>query len=182
MLWASAMEIRADATIPFPPERVFTAYRDRLVELAEFLPNIASITVLSREELAGGDVKLVNEWRGSGSDIPKVARPFLSEDKLRWTDHATWHAADFTVDWRSDVHAFPGAVLSSGKNRFVAAGQGTRLEIRGEIKVDARKIPGVPGLLAGTVSAAVEKLLGSQVASNATAQAGGLTRMLQRDG
>ena len=174
------MEIRADAVIPFPPEQVFATYRDRLVDLAEYLPNIASITVLSRDELPGGDVRLVNDWRGSGSDIPKVARAFLDPEKLRWTDHATWHQADLTVDWRSDVKAFPGAVLSSGKNRFVATGQGTRLEIRGQLTVDAGKIPGVPRLLAGTVSAAVEKVMVGQVASNATAQAEGLTRMMQR--
>lgn len=177
---AGAMEIRADVTIPFPPEQVFAAYRDRLSELAEYLPNIASITVVSREELDGGDVRLVNDWRGSNADIPKVARAFLSEEKLRWTDYATWHAADLSVDWRSDVNAFPGAVLSSGKNRFVAAGQGTRMEIRGQLIVDASKIAGVPRLLAGTVGAAVEKVMGGQVAANAKAQAEGLTRLLQR--
>jgi hypothetical protein len=173
------MDIRADAVIPFPPEQVFAAYRDRLAELAEYLPNIASIEVLSRDELPDGAVRLVNEWRGSGADLPKVARAFITPEKLRWTDHATWHP-DLTVDWRSDVHAFPGAVLSSGKNRFVAAGQGTRLEIRGQLTVDATKIPGVPRLLAGTVSAAVEKVLGGQVATNATKQAEGLTRLLQK--
>jgi uncharacterized protein YndB with AHSA1/START domain len=174
------MDIRADAVIPFPPEQVFAAYRDRLAELADYLPNIASIEVLSREELPDGTVRLVNEWRGSGADLPKVARAFVAPEKLRWTDHASWHPADLSVDWRSDVHAFPGAVQSSGKNRFVATGQGTRLEIRGRLSVDATKIPGVPRLLAATVSAAVEKVLGGQVAANATKQAEGLTRLLQR--
>jgi hypothetical protein len=84
------------------------------------------------------------------------------------------------VEWRSDVHAFPGAVLSSGNNRFVATGQGTCLEIRGQLNVDATKIRGVPRLLAGTVSAAVEKVMGGQVATNAAKQAEGLTRLLQK--
>src|SRR5438034_989146 len=104
------MEIRADVELRFSRERVFTTYRDRLADLTEYLPNIQSIKVVQREE-AGDEVRLVNEWVGGG-DIPKVARAIIKESMLRWTDYATWNASSFTVDWRTEVHAFPGAVKS----------------------------------------------------------------------
>src|SRR6185503_5973377 len=133
------MEIRADVTLPFPLERVWLAYPDRMSELTPYLPNIRKIVVKSRED-RDGEVHLVNEWEGGG-DIPKVARAVLSESMLRWTDHAVWKEASHTVEWRNDVHAFPGAVKSSGKNRFVELPDGgTRLEIRGDLTCDSAKI------------------------------------------
>ena len=99
------MELFTDAVIAFPRAQVFVAYRDRLAETTQHLPNIRAIDVKSREE-RDGEVRLVNEWTGGG-DIPKVARAFLSPDMLKWTDHATWKEATFEVAWRTDVHAFP---------------------------------------------------------------------------
>lgn len=173
------MEIRADLTLPFPRERVYAAYRDRLAELTDFLPNIRTIKVLDRKDREG-EVDLVNEWVGGG-DIPAVARAVLSESMLRWTDYATWHANDFTVSWRTEVHAFPGAVKSSGRNRFVEAGSGTRLEIRGDLTCDSAKVPGVPRLLAKTVNAAAEKLLVGQIGPNLVEVGKGVGKLLERD-
>jgi hypothetical protein len=158
------MDLRADVLLPFPRDVVFAAYRDRLPDVAEYLPNIKSIAVRDRRE-RGADVELVNEWVGGG-DIPKVAQSILSESMLRWTDYATWIAASHEVDWRTEVHAFPGAVTCAGRNRFLVDGDGTRLEIRGALACDAAKVPGVPRLLAKTVSAAVEKMLVGKIAEN----------------
>ena len=172
------MEIRADVTLPFTREQVFSAYRDKLHELTEYLPNIKSIEVVKREEREG-EVDLVNEWVG-GADIPKVARAVISESMLKWTDYATWKQADFTVHWRTEVHAFPGAVKSSGVNRFIQAGDSTRLEIRGELTCDSSKVPGVPRLLAKTVNSAVEKMLVGQVGPNLVAVAKGVGKYLEK--
>lgn len=172
------MRIHADVDLLHPRDRVFEAYRDRMVELVEFLPNIRAIRVISRED-RGADVLLVNEWVGGG-DIPAVARAVLEEDMLRWTDHATWHAADHTVEWRTDVHAFPGAVKAAGRNAFVETARGSRLEIRGELTCDSAKIPAVPRLLARTVNAAAEKILVSQIGHNLAEIGRGVARLLDR--
>lgn len=174
------MEIRADVELPFTRDRVFVAYRDRLAELTEFLPNIRSIVVADRKEL-DGKVELVNEWTGGG-DIPSVARAVISESMLRWTDYASWKAATFTCDWRTEVHAFPGAVKCAGQNRYVELPGGCRLEIRGDLTVDATKVPGVPRLLAKTVGSAVEKVLVGAIAPNLVAVAKGVGTMLGREG
>jgi hypothetical protein len=171
------MQIKAEITLPYPRERVFSVYRDRLAELAAGLPNIRSVTVVSRSEREGA-VELVNKWVGGG-DIPAVARSFLSESMLTWTDHATWRSDTFTVAWRTDVHAFPGAIQSSGENRYVEAPGGMRLELGGELTCDATKIPGVPRLVARTVSSAVEKMLVGSIEKNLAEIGKGLCRLLE---
>jgi hypothetical protein len=173
------MDIKADVTLAFPLDRVFAAYRDRLPELTEHLPNIRRIQVVSREE-AGDEVRLVNEWTGGG-DIPKAALAVLKESMLRWTDYATWKAASHTVEWRTEVGAFPGVIKSSGLNRFVEVPQGTRLEIRGSLACDAAKLSGVPRLLAGGINPVVEKFLVGQVQVNLVEVAKGVGKLLERD-
>ncbi|MFT3773263.1 MAG: hypothetical protein QM820_48410 [Minicystis sp.] len=175
------MEIKTDVTLPFPRERVFVTYRDRLEELLQFLPNIRGMVIEQREERDGA-VHLVNEWKGGG-EIPSVARSFLSESMLAWTDHATWKAADFVCDWRTDVHAFPGALLSSGYNRFVEVPGGqTRIEFRGQLTCDASKVPGVPKLLARSLNGTIEKLFVGKIEENLVGVGRGIGKLLERDG
>jgi hypothetical protein len=173
------MEIKADVTLPFPRERVFTTYRDRLSELTDFLPNIQRIRVLKREDL-GDEVRLANEWTGGG-DIPKAALAVIKESMFRWTDHAIWKTSSHTVEWRTEVGLFPGVVQSWGFNRYVELPHGTRLEIRGSLVCDATKVPGVPRMLAGSINGVVERFLVGQVQVNLTEVAKGVCRMLERD-
>lgn len=171
------MEIRADVDLPFPRPLVYATYRDRLAELTDHLPNIRSIRVLSREE-APGEVRLVNEWR-AGGEIPKVARAFVSESMLSWTDYATWREATHTVAWRTEVHVFPGAVKSAGENRFVELPDGgTRLEFRGDLTCDASQVPGVPRLVAKSIGSTVEKVLAGHISVNLVAVAKGVGNFL----
>jgi hypothetical protein len=170
------MDIKADVTLPFPRDTVYSAYRDRLPELVAHLPNIQQIKVLKREE-GPGEVRLVNEWTGGG-DIPKAARSVLKESMLRWTDYATWKSDLYIVEWRTEVGAFPGVVTSSGTNRYVETPEGTRLELRGTLVCDAAKLPGVPRILAGGVNPLVEKFLVGQVQVNLVAVAKGVGKLL----
>jgi len=69
-------------------------------DLLPYLPNIRRIEIKKREQ-EGSVVKFVNVWHGGG-DIPTVARAFLSESMLAWTDFATWRQDAFECDWRFD--------------------------------------------------------------------------------
>ncbi|NUP04883.1 MAG: hypothetical protein HOW73_02355 [Polyangiaceae bacterium] len=170
------MRIQADVFLPFERPLVFTTYRDRLGDLIPHLPNIQDIRVISRTD-RGDEVDFVNEWVGGG-DIPKVVRSVLKESMLRWTDFATWHERDFTVSWRTEVHAFPGAVTSGGRNRYVAVDGGTRLELRGDLTIDAAKVPGVPRLLQKTVAETGEKIIVGSVQTNLVEIARGVEKLL----
>ncbi len=171
------MEIKTDVALLFPRARIFKTYRDRLEDLAPHLPNIRTIKVASREERPG-EVVLVNEWAGGG-DIPAVARAVLSESMLSWTDHATWKEGSFTVEWRTVVHAFPGALQSSGLNRFVETPTGAIIEFRGELVCDASRVPGVPRLMARTLNGTLEKLFVSKIAENLVAVGRGVGKLLE---
>jgi len=108
---------------------------------------------------------LVNEWHGGG-EIPAIARAVVSEALLSWTDSAIWNETEFTTEWQIQTHAFTEAVYCAGKNRFLEDGNGTRIESRGKLVIDAARLKGVPGLFAGTIASAVEEVLGKKVEPN----------------
>jgi hypothetical protein len=172
------MQLGADATLPFSRDTVFLAYRDHLVDLVEFLPNIRRIEVKSRRE-ENSRTEIVNEWHGGG-EIPAAARMVLSESMLSWTDYASWNEADWTTEWRIETRSFTEAVNCRGKNRFLESNGGTRFEIRGTLEIDGNKIRGVPKLLAKSVSKTVEDFLIKKITPNLLSVSDGLRRYLER--
>jgi hypothetical protein len=172
------MELRADATIPFPRRIVFAAYRDELDHVLKYLPNIRGIEVKSRKE-DGPRVEMVNVWRGGG-DIPAAARAVISEAMLTWTDYATWHGDEWACDWRIETHSMTEAVHCGGRNVFLEDGPDkTVLQIRGKLEIDARKIRGVPGIFAGKVGRTVEEFLGGKIQPNLVETIKGLQKYLE---
>lgn len=170
------MKLHAEAELAHPRELVFRTYRDKLVDLVPYLPNIRGISVTSRVD-DGAVTRLVNVWRGGG-DIPAAARAFLSEKMLSWTDHATWDEGAWTCAWRMETHSLPEAVHAAGENRFESTGGGrTRLVVSGELSIDGKKLP-IPRLLAGSVAPAVEKFLVGMIRPNLTEVAKGVERYL----
>lgn len=172
------VKLEADAVLAFPRERVFAAYRDELPALVTHLPNVTRIEVREREETPAG-VRLVNVWHGGG-EIPAAARAFLDDSMLSWTDHALWDAQEWTCAWRIEPNAFREALTCSGKNRFLEVAEGTRLEIRGEIRVDASRVRGVPRLLAGRVGDTVADFLAKRIQPNLASVTVALRRHLER--
>lgn len=171
------MRISCDAIIHFPRKKVWDTYRDHLVDLRPYLPNIRGIEVKDRRE-EGNVVKLVNIWHGGG-DIPTIARAVLSEETLAWTDRATWREEAWECDWLTETHAFTEAVKSGGMNKYFEVPDGTRLEIRGDLTIDASKIKGVPRLLAGKVGSTVEEFLVKTISKNLQDVSKGVERYLQ---
>lgn len=173
------MKIETTAEIAFPRDIVFSTYRDHLVDMVPYLENVRGITVTSRVD-EGAITKFVNRWKGGG-EIPSVVRKFLSEELLQWDDLATWNAADFTCQWQTVVPSFKDAVDARGHNTFVERRPGvTTLTISGDLKVDARKVKGVPGLLAGTVGPAIEGFLVAAIKPNLVAVAKGVEQYLKK--
>jgi hypothetical protein len=172
------MQLRSDARIPFPRDVVFAAYRDEIIEILPYLPNVRRIEVKSRRE-DGPVIELVNEWHGGG-EIPAAVRAVLGDSVLAWTDYATWNAEKVRCDWRSETHAFADALRCAGTNVFLEDGPGkTLLEVRGTLEVDAKKIRGIPTFLAGKVGRTVEEFLGGKIQLNLVETARGLTKYLE---
>jgi hypothetical protein len=170
------VRLSADATIPFPRQVVFTAYRDNLLSLLPYLPNVRRIESVSRVD-KGPIVEMVNVWHGGG-EIPAVARAVISESMLSWTDHARWDEGALVCDWRVETHAFTDAVTCEGRHSFLEDGAGTRLETRGNLTIDASKVRAVPRLLAPKVSRAVAEFLGAKIQPNLVEVTKGLAKYL----
>lgn len=178
------MKLEADSRLSFPRELVFSTYRDRLPQLVPYLPNVKAITVQKREDAPGGQqgvAKLVNLWEAKG-DVPKPAQAILKPESLAWLDHATWNENDWTVEWRVETKMFTENVHCKGKNQYVVLPDGgTRLEIRGDLTVDLKGVPGVPKFLAGTIAPIVEKFVIALLTPNLVSVAKGLEQFLQAE-
>ena len=142
------MDFKVSEIINHPLEQVFAVYRDEMVSLVPYMPNVDAIEVVDRQE-ADGEVKLVNRWKVSGS-IPRAVRPFFSDDMLAYLDHAHWVEAERQVSWFFELNALGDAVDCRGTNYFTAASEGsTELILTGNLKVDLAKVRGVPRFLRG---------------------------------
>lgn len=177
------MKLEADARIAFPRETVFAAYRDRLPELVPHLPNVKAIRVVERMDGVDGQpqrTKMTNVW-DANADIPKLLHSVVKPEALAWDDHAEWDEGAWTCRWRIEPRVFTRNVRCEGLNTFRLVGDGTVLEIRGELEVDARGIPGVPKLLAGKIAPAVEKFVVNLIKPNLISTAAGLERFLRSE-
>lgn len=158
------MLINASVFVPFPLALVYSTYRDHLPELVKQMPSVKRVLLKSRQE-ANGTVQQVYEWHGK-SEIPAMLKAFLSEDLLTWTDFATWKAAEYATDWQIRPQMFQDAVTWAGKDRYITEGQGTRVESRGELSIDPRRLKGVPGFLSEQVGRMAEEMLAKQAEPN----------------
>jgi len=172
------MRIESDAVIKFPRALTYRTYRDDMPKFVPYLPNVRDIAVRERSE-EDGVVRLVNIWQGGG-EIPVAIRPLLRDSMLSWTDYATWDPDAWTCAWRIETHSFTEAVRCSGTNRFIEIDASrTRLEIRGELSIQLRKVRGVPAFLAGPLGRTVEQFMVKQITTNLTTVSQGLSKYLE---
>lgn len=174
------MEIRSESHIRHSREKVFRAYRDRLPEIAAYIPDIKEIIVRSREEM-NGVVKLHNEWV-SDKDIPAVAQSVLKPEFLRWDDFAAWNESTWSCDWSIKTRVFTDSVRCGGRNLFIEDGAGCRVVLTGDLQIDLKEIPGVPGFLAKRIGPQIEKFIVSLITPNLEQVNRSLQRFLDEKG
>jgi hypothetical protein len=158
------IKISVDSQVSFSRDLVYATYRDKLMELGPYLPNVRSLQLKSRQ---GEErlVRLVLEWHGGG-DIPAAARSLLSEELFTWTEYDLWDNNEFTVDWRIETHAYREAVFCAGKNRFLERGNCTLVESRAEVRIDLSAVHGVSPFLLSQLVHLVEELLSKKIEPN----------------
>lgn len=146
------MDISVQTTVPYPRDQVFDTMRDKLPELAAYLPNVDSITVQRRDE-QGATIALDNLWKAARTEVPAVARPFVDKDKLTWLDKARW--ADGACDWVIEVGMFPDRVNCVGRTTFHDTGNGhTEVHIKGVLEISLKGM--LPGLIARRAGPKIE--------------------------
>lgn len=175
------MKIHADAPVSFPRELTFATYRDELANLVPYLPNVKKIDVQESEENPEGQenaVRKLNIWHAN-AEIPKLAQAVIKPNMLSWEDHALWDANAWTCDWKVKTHFFSERVSCSGKNQFVEENGRTILQIRGELNIDFKGLPGIPKLIANKVSSALERFVVALLTPNLTSVSDGLEAYLK---
>jgi len=161
------MRIQSESLIRHPLADVLRVYRDELPGVAHLIPDIREIRVLSREVVPGG-LRLVNLWVAS-REPPKAVAGFVKPEWFRWEDHALWDDAGNYVDWNLKILAFPERVRCGGRNQFVADGPDrTRVILSGDLSIDLKNFPGIPGFLVPRVGPAVERFIVDLVTPNLT--------------
>ena len=158
------MLIQTTSVVPFPRSLVYVTFRDRLIDLVSYLPQVRSINVKSRRE-EGEQVHSTNEWQGTG-EIPPLLRSWLSKDLLKWTEYNIWNNREFTLQWRIETHAFSKAFHYAGENRFLEEDSQTVIESQGQLWVEPQQLQGVPSLLRNQVAQVAEKFLGKRMEPN----------------
>ena len=155
-------------TVTYDRDTVYTTFRDNLVELLPYLPTVKAIEQKSYDRADDTTVNIVNVWHAADEDIPAVASKFIKPEMLMWTDTATWRDDEYSVEWDMEVGFMQAAVSCTGKTTYSQKGDQTQVHILGDLKVDAKQIPGVPRLLAGKVGDAVEKFVVKMITPNMT--------------
>ena len=173
------MKIEADAKLSYPREVVFASYRDKLAELVPHLPNVRAIEVKTRDD-DSGVTRILNVWHAKG-EIPKVAQSIIKPEMVCWEDHAVWNQNDWTCEWKVVPKFFTKNVKCWGKNQFVEQGGTTVLQIRGELEINAKGIPGVPRLLAGRIAPVIEKFIVGLLTPNLLTVSDGLVKYLDEN-
>jgi hypothetical protein len=171
------LNIECDTCISFPRSLVFATYRDQLLNLIPYLPNVHKIEIKSRREVQG-QLFCINHWHGGG-EIPVIARSIISDDMLSWTEHNIWDPVTFTLVWRIETHVFTKAVNCAGENRFIEDGSGTIVENRGHLIINPQQLEGVPELLRGQVASVVENFLVQKTTPNLLEMGQGVQRYLE---
>jgi hypothetical protein len=173
------MRIHSASFIHFPIDRVYATYRDRLPEVAAFMPDIREIEVVRRAETPRGP-DILNIWKAENR-VPSVAQKVVSPEMLQWEDHAEWDDGNTWVDWTLVIPAFRDQVRCSGRNRFEAHGPKTRVVLEGELDIDIQRIPGVPRLLAGRMKPQIEQFIIKLVQPNLEKVNGSLERFMDAE-
>ena len=174
------MEINVTTRIPFSIQKVYLAMQDHLPELAEFMPNIESITVEKKEKLDDDWLLLVNRWKTAPTEIPAVAKPFIDQDKTHWLDYAKWNPKTHFCNWRLEMGFMPDRIKCSGSTSYhsIDANQ-TEMRINGSLEINLKGL--VPRLLLRRASSGVEKFIARLVQPNFQKTADALTAYLRSE-
>ncbi|HJL20173.1 MAG TPA: hypothetical protein RMH99_31190 [Sandaracinaceae bacterium LLY-WYZ-13_1] len=159
------MRIHSESLIHHPQPKVYEAYRDRLSEIAPYIPDVKEIVVESREERDVGP-KIHNVWIAD-RDVPVFAKAFLKPEMLRWDDHADWRDDENLVRWTLKLRVFTDQVTCGGTNSFKKVDENTTaVVLEGDLDIDLKNIPGVPKMFAGGLKPKVEKFIVSLITPN----------------
>lgn len=151
-------------TVDFPLEEVWPVYRNQLLELLDYLPNIRKIVELECEDTKG--VKRITLQWYAKAKLPGPAARLIPESALTWVDKAVWHDDQHAVEYELILIELTKAARVVGRNTFEDIGGKTRVTLNGEIKTDINKLGLAPKILLRAVIPVVEAFAVQMVKPN----------------
>lgn len=172
------IEIEVTETIEQPAERVLHALRDRIAELAGYMPNIETMEIIEREERPPV-VYMHNRWRGRKDSFPAIARPFLTRNLVSWFDHAEWDESTMSCSWRIEPIKAK-TIFSCSGSTALAPEEGDRclFSLQARLELDLQRVPGLPRFLARRAQGPVERFVASSVQPNLSSLASAVAEYL----
>jgi hypothetical protein len=149
-----------------PVDRLWVTVRDHMSELAGMLDDIDRITVVGREQLSRGRLRLVNEWRAKPR-LPISIESVTGTDAFVWLDHAEWSESDRRCEWRIEPQFLDGRIHCHGATLYEPAmgGRGSRVTFEGELRLEAPRT-GASSLLERSVAPIVESIVTVMIPKN----------------
>ena len=160
-------EFKSLIVVKQPIDLVWVSIRDKLPELGAYLSDIDEILVEEREELADGNVLLVNVWKAK-MKIPAMIKSIVDPGELSWTDEAEWIESQKTCHWKITPHFFKGRIQCQGTTDYQSAmgGRGTKICFSGQLTISTEGLKGVPSYLENKLSVGIESLVSTVIPKN----------------
>lgn len=122
-------------------EMVFATHRDRLEDIARYLPDVERVELRSRSRHATGKEQQTHLWTGSPSALPLLIRPLVPPALLQWQQVTVWDTSTWTATWTIEVPGLGAAIAANGKNVYVADGTSCRIDLDGEFSFHPERVP-----------------------------------------
>lgn len=172
------MELKSTTVVNAPLEVVYSLVKDELTKIVPYLPNVESIEVLEKSD-QDNVTNVTNKWFAK-AEIPGAVKKFIKPEIFSWKDVAVWDNEKHEVKYSLQSFLANDLFDADGHNIFKAIGDDqTELTINCSVKIYPEKVPGVPRLLARTVSPAIESLIEKLLGPNLSSLGQGLNDYLK---
>ncbi|MFH1537988.1 MAG: hypothetical protein ABIH66_03455 [bacterium] len=111
------LEIHDTTIFEAPRAVVFATIRDRYEDYLRYVPVVASVKLIEREEIGPGLCRSVTEWEGN-ANIPGTVKSALKPEMIRWRVHSLWDEEHWSNDWRMETFHFKNIFECYGTIRF----------------------------------------------------------------
>jgi hypothetical protein len=165
------MELTSKTIILAPLEVIYDLVKNDLTKIVPYLPNVEKIEVMESNS-SEGKTNIINKWYAK-ADMPRALKKFVKPEIFSWKDTAIWNDEAREVKYSLESFLANDLFDADGHNIFKSINENeTELIINCSVKIYPEKVPGVPRLLARTISPVieglVEKLIGPNLSSLGT--------------
>ena len=140
--------------VDFPLKDTWLVFRNEMLNLIDYLPNIRKIVELERVE-GKGKVEVTMQWYAKAT-LPGAAGKLIPQSVLTWVDKATWTDKEHVVEYELTLPELTNAVKVVGRNTFEKDGKRTKVTLTGDIQTEISKIKIAPKLVLRAVIPVVE--------------------------